>query len=145
MCKGGGDFQLGHPDICVVSQRLRRRVQTVRMPTNRRLIVTLLLPLAAFTVLLAGCGDDSGDSGPDAGSSSDAAESSVGADTSDATPGGVGHWSALELCSLSDPDAVGALFPGTDVVEATGIDDPDWSACTWKDPDADPLAPESTR
>jgi hypothetical protein len=111
------------------------------MTTPRTPITTLFLPLAFLAVLLTACGDDSGGS---ASSDGIAAEAPADVDTSNATPGGVGHWSALELCSLSDPEAVAQLFPGKNIVEATGLDDPDWSVCLYNDTDADPLAPEST-
>lgn len=112
------------------------------MTTPRQPIALLFLLLALPALLLAGCGDDSDGSG--ASGDGPTADAPGDVDTSTATVGGIGHWSALELCALAEPADVGALFPGKTVVEATGIDDPDWSACIWKDADADPLSPEST-
>jgi len=77
--------------------------------------------LIAGSLSLFGCGGDSGSS----------AAPQVG--------GGVGHWTADQLCSLTDEAAVGALFPGVKIRERAGIDDADWSACVWKDADGGPL------
>ena len=57
------------------------------------------------------------------------------------TGGGKGHWSAAQLCSLTDETAVGALFTGVDIEESPGIDDADWSACVWKDADGGAVSP----
>lgn len=61
----------------------------------------------------------------------------------DAGFGGDGHWTAAQLCSLADLAMMGALFPGVEVVESTGIDDPDWSHCSWKDAGIDQYDPAS--
>lgn len=58
--------------------------------------------------------------------------------------GGAGHWSAAQLCTLNDLMTMGALFPGVEIVESTGIDDPDHSACLWDNAAIDPLDPAST-
>lgn len=83
----------------------------------------------------ADANDDSSDDSNDAGSSGG---------EQDAGFGGAGHWSAAQLCTLTDLATMGALFPGVDVVESTGIDEPDWSRCAWDDASIDPLDPAST-
>ena len=57
------------------------------------------------------------------------------------TGGGVGHWTAAQVCSLSDEAAVGALYPGVKIEENPGIDDADWSACVWQDEEGDAFSP----
>jgi hypothetical protein len=89
-----------------------------------------LLVIVALAVMVS-CGSD------DTGGADNSNESS------NVVGGGAGHWSASELCSLSDPDALADLFPDANVVENPGLDSPDSSACVYKDADLDPLSPES--
>jgi len=72
----------------------------------------------ALTLFLAACGG--GDDEPaDAGSG--------------ASLGGVGHWTAAELCALSDTATVGAMFPGVEVAERAVVDSDSLSQCGWGD------------
>lgn len=117
----------------------------------------LLLVLSAAAVTVAACGSDgnpsaagdaadpsamAGDATTSAGSGGGSSEST--GEERDAGLGGVGHWTAAQLCSLVDLPTASAMFTGSSVVETTGIDDADWSSCSWDDADGDPLAPEST-
>ncbi len=95
------------------------------------------LPAIVALAMMAGCG------GGDTGGADSSNESSGSNESSSDVGGGSGHWTASELCSLSDPDAVAELFPDTNVVENPGLDSPDASACVYKDADLDPLSPES--
>ena len=85
--------------------------------------------LATAGLLLTACGGD---------------DSSGGAKEADGGLGSKGHWSAAQLCSLAAVSDVTTIFPGVNVEEAAGIDDPDWSACLWTDKDKDILDPTGT-
>ncbi len=105
-------------------------VRTVqRMITRTRSpLMSVLVAAAAAGLTLAACGGD--DTG--------GASSEVG------TPGAAGHWSAAQLCSLATLGEVKAIFPDTTIAEEPGIDDPDWSACIWRNTAVDLLDPASS-
>ncbi len=73
------------------------------------------------------------------GGGSDAATDSAASAGEDGEFGGPGRWSAEQLCSLSSAQAVSAQFGDLKVEERAGIDDPEWTACSWSDA-SDPLA-----
>jgi hypothetical protein len=97
---------------------------------------TFVVAIVALTMLV-GC------SGGETSSVGNTSESSRNNQSSSDVGGGAGHWTASELCSLSDREAVAELFPGANVVEHPGLDSRDSSACVYKDADVDPLSPES--
>jgi len=104
-----------------------------------KLIHRTLRSLLAIVVLamMVGCGGD------DSSGADNSNDSSGSSESSSDVGGGVGHWTASELCSLSDPDAVAGLFPDANVVEIPGLDSADSSACVYMDAGLDPLSPES--
>lgn len=58
--------------------------------------------------------------------------------------GAKGPWTAAQLCTLNDLMTMGAMAPGVEIVERTGIDEPDWARCEWADASIDALDPAGT-
>lgn len=115
-------------------------------PAHRRSLIRNSIAVFALvgSLALTACGSD--DASDDAASSDAAADgggSSAGGQEQDAGFGGDGHWTAAQLCSLADLATMGALFPGIEMVERTGIDEPDWSRCEWADATISRLSPRS--
>jgi hypothetical protein len=97
----------------------------------------------AFLVSCGGSGESQATDDPTQEVATEAADdASSQPDSSE--PGGPGLWTPAQLCSLSDPEVVSVLFDGAPVEENEGIDSSDWTACVYKNPDVDPLSPEST-
>ena len=130
-----------------------RSVPRPRLRARRSL--GLVAGAAVLTLAACGGGDDEG-----ASESAAPAEESVAADSAtaatesaespaapvaaageelDAGYGAKGPWTAAQLCTLNDLTTMGALFPGVEVVERTGIDDPDWARCEWADVSFEPI------
>lgn len=141
-------------------------------PARRRMTRSLAAIGLALPLALAACGGGDDDSAADNATAveTDAAEAAdteaaeteaadteaaasdgAGADTGmsdageqDAGFGGAGHWTAGQLCTLTDLMTMGAMFPGVEVIESPGLDEADSSVCNWDDAAIDPLDPAST-
>jgi hypothetical protein len=141
-------------EIAMTPRHLASSRTSTRRFTRALAAFGLAIPLA-----LAACGGGDGgdeeasdaatvetDAGDAAGAAdaADAAGSAAAGGEQDAGFGGAGHWTAGQLCTLTDLMTMGALFPGVEVIETPGLDEVDSSVCNWDDASVDPLDPAST-
>lgn len=109
-------------------------------PASRRRPRLLVLVGLTVPLVLAACGgEDEEAAGEEA-----VAVTAAAPVEQDAGFGAAGHWTAAQLCTLSDLETMRTLYPGIDVVESTGLDEADSAVCLWDDVSIDPLDPEST-